>query len=240
PSDLAIREVIALVEGLDAHVASVVVAVDRRERGTGDLSAIQEVERDHGIAVRSIVSFDDVIEYLEQSGRFAEHLPAVSAYRERYGVTGPSDRGADRGPTTRAWTRSCCVRATRATWPTATATGPSRRSSPTWTPGVTICTSRSRTGSTTSTSGRSCAPRTPSTWPVSTSSASAGGTVAARWSPTATSPPTTTRPPPRSSRGRTASGSPSWASTTCPARCPWRPPGCRGRASWCSGRRARA
>lgn len=83
----AIREVIALVEGLDAHVASVVVAVDRRERGTGDLSAIQEVERDHGIAVRSIVSFDDVIEYLEQSGRFAEHLPAVRAYRERYGVT---------------------------------------------------------------------------------------------------------------------------------------------------------
>lgn len=82
----AIREVIALVEGLDATVAGVVVAVDRRERGTGELSAIQEVERDHGIAVTSIVSFDDIIEYLEESGRFAEHLPAVRAYRETYGV----------------------------------------------------------------------------------------------------------------------------------------------------------
>ena len=82
----AIREVIALVDGLDATVAGVVVAVDRRERGTGELSAIQEVERDHGIAVTSIVTFDDIIEYLQETGRFAEHLPAVRAYRERYGV----------------------------------------------------------------------------------------------------------------------------------------------------------
>jgi orotate phosphoribosyltransferase len=82
----AIRGVIALVEGLDATVAGVVVAVDRRERGTGELSAIQEVERDHGITVTSIVSFDDIIESLQETGRFAEHLPAVRAYRERYGV----------------------------------------------------------------------------------------------------------------------------------------------------------
>ncbi len=82
----AIREVIALVDGLDATVAGVVVAVDRRERGSGELSAIQEVERDHGITVTSIVSFDDIIDYLEETGRFAEHLPAVRAYRETYGV----------------------------------------------------------------------------------------------------------------------------------------------------------
>ncbi|MET1133096.1 MAG: orotate phosphoribosyltransferase [Aeromicrobium sp.] len=82
----AIREVIALVDSLDAEVAGVIVAVDRRERGTGDLSAIQEVERDHGITVTSIVTFDDIIEYLEETGRFAEHLPAVRAYREQYGV----------------------------------------------------------------------------------------------------------------------------------------------------------
>ncbi len=82
----AIREVIALVEGLDASVSGVIVAVDRRERGTGELSAIQEVERDHGIVVTSIVSFDDIIAYLEETGRFAEHLPAVREYRDRYGV----------------------------------------------------------------------------------------------------------------------------------------------------------
>lgn len=82
----AIREVISLVEPLDASVAGVVVAVDRRERGTGALSAIGEVERDHGIVVTSIVTFDDIIEYLEESGRFAEHLPAVRAYRSEYGV----------------------------------------------------------------------------------------------------------------------------------------------------------
>lgn len=82
----AIREVMALVAGLDATVAGVVVAVDRRERGAGDRSAIQEVEQDFGLAVHSIVSFDDIIEYLEETGRFAEHLDAVHGYRDTFGV----------------------------------------------------------------------------------------------------------------------------------------------------------
>jgi len=83
----AIREVIELVANLAAEVAAVMVAVDRRERGTGELSAIQEVERDYAISVYSIVNFDHIIEYLEQTGRYGEHLPAVREYRDRYGVS---------------------------------------------------------------------------------------------------------------------------------------------------------
>ncbi len=93
-------------------------------------------------------------------------------------------------------TRGCSPRATGATWSTATATGPSRRSSPTSTPAGTTSTSRSRTGSTTSTSARSCAPPTRSSPPRCTSSATGGGTAAARWSPTATSTCATTRASP--------------------------------------------
>lgn len=83
----AIREVMEIVSGEGAQAVGVVVAVDRQERGTGELSAIQEVERDFGVQVLSIISFDLIIEYLETSGQHAEHLDSVRAYRDEFGAS---------------------------------------------------------------------------------------------------------------------------------------------------------
>ncbi len=82
----AIREVMALIDGASARVAGIVVAVDRQERGTGELSAIQEVERDFGVDVTAIVTLSQIIEYVEETGRHAEHLDAIRAYRDEFGV----------------------------------------------------------------------------------------------------------------------------------------------------------
>ncbi|MBC7633326.1 orotate phosphoribosyltransferase [Aeromicrobium sp.] len=86
-SGAAIREVMALVDAApDARVAGILVAVDRQERGRGELSAIQEVERDFGVDVVSIIAFDQIIEYVEETGRHAEHLDAIRSYREEFGI----------------------------------------------------------------------------------------------------------------------------------------------------------
>ncbi|MFD1859449.1 orotate phosphoribosyltransferase [Aeromicrobium camelliae] len=82
----AVREILDLIDGAGAAAAGVVVAIDRQERGTGDVSAIEQIERERGVPVRAIVTLDDVIAYLEETGRFAERLPAMRAYRESYGV----------------------------------------------------------------------------------------------------------------------------------------------------------
>ncbi|MEG1456902.1 MAG: orotate phosphoribosyltransferase, partial [Comamonas sp.] len=55
-------------------------------RGNGELSAIQEVERDFGIPVVSIVSLNQVLQFLEDDSQLKQHLPAVRAYREQFGV----------------------------------------------------------------------------------------------------------------------------------------------------------
>ena len=47
---------------------------------------MQEVERDLGVSVRAIVTLDDVVEHLAETGQFAEHLDAVRAYRDEFGV----------------------------------------------------------------------------------------------------------------------------------------------------------
>jgi len=82
----AIREVMTLVQSAGAQAVAVVVAVDRQERGKGELSAIQEVARDFGIPVLSIISLTQIIDYLNETGLHAEHLQVVRAYRDEFGI----------------------------------------------------------------------------------------------------------------------------------------------------------
>jgi orotate phosphoribosyltransferase len=83
----AIRETIHLIRLAGGEPAGVVIALDRQERGNGDLSAIQEVQQTFGIPVASIIRLDDLVEHLEGSHAHRQFLPLVQDYRERYGVT---------------------------------------------------------------------------------------------------------------------------------------------------------
>ena len=82
----AIREVMQIIQAQGAQAAGVLIALDRQERGRGELSAIQEVERDFGIPVISIVSLNQVLEFLADDPQLKQHLPAVEAYRAQFGV----------------------------------------------------------------------------------------------------------------------------------------------------------
>jgi orotate phosphoribosyltransferase len=82
----AIRESMQLIQAEGAELSGVLVALDRQERGQGELSAIQEVERDFTTKVVAIISLPDLISYLADKPELAEHLEAVKAYRAQYGV----------------------------------------------------------------------------------------------------------------------------------------------------------
>lgn len=82
----AIRESMQIIAKENAKLAGVLIALDRQEKGKGDLSAIQEVERDYGTKVVSIITLADLITYIEQTPVLAEHLPSVIEYRKQYGV----------------------------------------------------------------------------------------------------------------------------------------------------------
>ena len=82
----AIRESMEIIAAAGADLSGVLIALDRQEKGKAELSAIQEVERDFGTQVVSIVKLADLITYLEEQGSMGEHLEAVKAYRDQYGV----------------------------------------------------------------------------------------------------------------------------------------------------------
>lgn len=82
----AIREVMSIIAGANAKPAAVTIALNRMERGQGELSAIQEVERDYAMPVVSIISLNELIEYLEEKGDMEAQLSAIRDYRTRYGT----------------------------------------------------------------------------------------------------------------------------------------------------------
>ncbi|EKM6428268.1 orotate phosphoribosyltransferase [Cronobacter sakazakii] len=82
----AIRESMEIIQANGATLAGVMISLDRQERGRGELSAIQEVERDYGCQVIAIITLNDLIAYLAEKPEMANHLAAVEAYRQQYGI----------------------------------------------------------------------------------------------------------------------------------------------------------
>ena len=82
----AIRESANMVAAHGAKLASVAISLDRQERGTGEKSAVQEVEALYGIAVISIVGLNEVINHVGSHLQDATLLANVQAYRNQYGI----------------------------------------------------------------------------------------------------------------------------------------------------------
>ena len=85
----AVRESVSMIHHHGGNLAAIAVAMDRQERGSGQISAIQEIEQTHQTQVISIICLRHIIDYLaatRQSGLKAR-LSAMAAYREEYGVS---------------------------------------------------------------------------------------------------------------------------------------------------------
>lgn len=84
----AIREVMSMIKVADATPAGILVALDRQERGQGEWSAIQEIEREFRVPVVSLINLTQIIDYLvgQKNDDLKVHLRSIREYRQRYGV----------------------------------------------------------------------------------------------------------------------------------------------------------
>jgi len=81
----AIREAQDIINANDANTKGVIVALDRQEKGKGELSAIQEVEQIFGIRVLSIINLSHIIEHLKAS-KNEDVVSRIESYRSQYGI----------------------------------------------------------------------------------------------------------------------------------------------------------
>ena len=82
----AIREVMSIVDQVGATAAGVVIGLDRKERGTTDKSAIQEVQQQFNVPVASIIDIDDILQYLKTKSEHSDLVAEIGKYRQQYGV----------------------------------------------------------------------------------------------------------------------------------------------------------
>lgn len=83
------REAIDLIRGAEATAAGVLIAMDRQERGQGELSATQEVSRDYGVPVAAIASLADILATLRERPGESGNVERIEEYRRKYGVALP-------------------------------------------------------------------------------------------------------------------------------------------------------
>lgn len=81
----AMREVVQILSQAGASVAGIIVALDRKEKGQGDKSAIQELAESLQVPVLALVTMDDIVDYVAKNGT-PEQLSSMLAYREQYGI----------------------------------------------------------------------------------------------------------------------------------------------------------
>ena len=84
----AIREVVDIIGSAGASASGIAVALDRQERGLGELSAIQEIEQMLNISVISIINLENIISYLSSTkdNELLKYLDGVVKYRKLFGV----------------------------------------------------------------------------------------------------------------------------------------------------------
>jgi orotate phosphoribosyltransferase len=83
------REAIETIRAAGAIPAGVLIALDRQERGQGELSATQEVSRDFGVPVAAIASVTDIVATLRGRAGCEGHLERIDTYRKQYGIAAP-------------------------------------------------------------------------------------------------------------------------------------------------------
>jgi len=81
----AIREAVDIIKNEKASLVGVLIALNRQEKGTGELSAIEQVELEYSIPVVSIVTLNDVVEYLKEIEGYDKAIEDIEAYRKQYG-----------------------------------------------------------------------------------------------------------------------------------------------------------
>jgi len=82
----SVRESVELINASGATACGVAIAIDRQEKGLGELSAVQEVINSNKIPVCAIANLNDLLAYLNDKTEMAQNLHAVEAYRQKYGV----------------------------------------------------------------------------------------------------------------------------------------------------------
>ena len=83
----SINEAISIINNNNGNACGIIVAIDRQEKGGGDISATQDISLKLNIPILSIITLDNIIEYLASQNTLKKELKSIEKYQKEYGVS---------------------------------------------------------------------------------------------------------------------------------------------------------
>ncbi|MGI9228321.1 MAG: orotate phosphoribosyltransferase [Gammaproteobacteria bacterium] len=78
---------VELLRSEGAQAVAVIIALDRQEQGKQGESAIDEIQKRHGLKVINIICLAELIEFMQNETRYDKELEQVRRYQKQYGIT---------------------------------------------------------------------------------------------------------------------------------------------------------
>jgi len=79
-----IRESVDIIKVNGGTPSGVSIAIDRQERGTGQLSAVQEVTQNYQLPVISIAKLANLLEFVKNDEELEQYLLKITRYQQEY------------------------------------------------------------------------------------------------------------------------------------------------------------
>ena len=81
----AIKNTLVKLEKYNLKITSLLVLLDRQEKGSSSISAAEEMQKEFNIDVYSLISISDIIEYVTNTKEFEKFRDSIIEYKEKYG-----------------------------------------------------------------------------------------------------------------------------------------------------------
>jgi len=81
----AIKNTLVKLEKYNLKITSLLVLLDRQEKGSSSISAAEEMQKEFNINVYSLISISDIIEYVTNTKEFEKFRDSIIEYKEKYG-----------------------------------------------------------------------------------------------------------------------------------------------------------
>ena len=81
----AIKNTLVKLEKYNLKITSLLVLLDRQEKGSGSISASEEMKKEFNIDVYSLISISDIVEFVTNTKEFEKFRDSIIEYKEKYG-----------------------------------------------------------------------------------------------------------------------------------------------------------
>jgi orotate phosphoribosyltransferase len=81
----AIKNTLVKLEKYNLKITSLLVLLNRQEKGSSSISAAEEMQKEFNIDVYSLISISDIIEYVTNTKEFEKFRDSIIEYKEKYG-----------------------------------------------------------------------------------------------------------------------------------------------------------